>query len=152
MDGTDFVTRNELVSFTAEIREDIAELKNSISELSKAIVKLEHILDKNALVLREENDQRYCMRETMIQDTISILDNPEFSKHAEDFVADAIVKEKARKSVESVISCYIAKGRDNATKWWNFFRIVGVALLGYIIYIIISSQMNIIDLLNTIAK
>ena len=94
MDDTDFVTRNELVSFTAEIREDIAELKNSISELSKAIVKLEHILDKNALVLREENDQRYCMRETMIQDAISVLDNPEFSKHAEDFVADAIVKRK----------------------------------------------------------
>ena len=148
MDGMEFVTRDELVSFTAEIREDITELKNSISELSKAIIKLEHILDKNALVLREENDQRYCMRATMIQDAISILDNPEFSKHTEDFVADTIVKEKARKSVESVISCYIAKGRDNATKWWNFFRIIGVAIAGFLVYIIISSQMNIIDLLN----
>ena len=97
MDGMEFVTRDELVSFTAEIREDITELKNSISELSRAIVKLEHILDKNALVLREENDKRYLIREDMVQDAISILDNSEFSKHAEDFVADTIVKDKSRK-------------------------------------------------------
>jgi hypothetical protein len=148
MDGMEFVTRDELVSFTADIREDITELKNSISELSKAIIKLEHILDKNALVLREENDKRYLIREDMVQDAISVLDNPEFSKHAEDFVADTIVKDKARKSIECVISGFIAKGRDNAMKWWNFIRIIGVAIAGFLVYIIISSQMNIIDLLN----
>jgi len=33
-------------------------------------------------------------------------------------------------------------------KWWNFIRIIGVAIAGFLVYIIISSQMNIIDLLN----
>jgi hypothetical protein len=125
MDGTDFVTRNEI--------------KKSINALNTAIDNLSHRLEltsKNNII---ENDARYCKKDEMVNSAILLLNNQVFRKRCNEVVDSALNTEQCKDTLRAHFSAFVKESRDNLSKWIDFIKLVASMISGgAITYIIIK--------------
>lgn len=134
---SDVVSIEQFMELQNEVREGFSSMKSKQSDL-------EHKLDMMMATMKDQNDSRYLQVKDNMAQAMLRLQDPTFRMRAAEIGNDWVKTDEARRHIRDVMVDCIQHGRDQATKWITFAKMIGVAVLagglGYIGISIIRSQ------------
>lgn len=135
----DSTTNQELGGRMGKIEEKVNEIEKSVAN-GFSDVKLELEKISNSIALQAANnqiefDKRYSTRSDDMENAMRRLDNPEYRKKLSYVFDDWAESDHGCEKLSKAYSYFIDKGRDNATKWINFIKLIlGIAISFTAIY------------------
>lgn len=129
----DSTTNQELGGRMGKIEEKVNEIEKSVaagfSKISLELEKINNSISLQAANNQIEFDKRYSTRSEALENAMSRLDNPEYCKKLFSVMDDWAESDHGCEKLSKAYSYFIDKGRDNATKWINFVKLIlGIAI------------------------